>query len=347
MDVSEYWDQHAKAYSEATRDPAFLAAYDTAISLSGIEGKQVRCILDVSCGNGMLLARAMKKTQAKLLIGVDFSAEMLRLAKENLKDAGACVSSKPLDVYRKLAALSKKARHDKAALDEYRKVYAEHTALKEQRQGRPLAILLKQDMHKLSFEINPVADAVFFMFPVFDIMDKTSMHTKELDALIKELTLWVTYLYNLGNALNYLRPGGNLVVMIPVATASGKKPTYDLHKTMYKGMEKLGCKIASFEPYESPRLAKILDRLYGYDDVHTLEFLAASFTRTPETAGTAAQRAEIVKKSKEALSLLRRTKKDMPVYMSTGKDGRMRMTDLGGLEVDIDEMILKIKRLFK
>jgi len=65
MEHSDYRDGHAKAYSEAARDPAFLAAYGQAISLSGIEGKQVRCIADISCGNGMLLALAMKKAQAK------------------------------------------------------------------------------------------------------------------------------------------------------------------------------------------------------------------------------------------------------------------------------------------
>jgi len=67
---------------------------------------------------------------------------MLKLAKENLKNAGACVSSKPLEVYKKLAALAKRAAHDNSALEEYNKAYAEHTAPKEQRQGRPLAILL-------------------------------------------------------------------------------------------------------------------------------------------------------------------------------------------------------------
>ncbi len=344
MEDSEYWDKRALGYAKLTRDHAFLEAYDKAIALSGIEGKQANCILDISCGNGVLLSRAIKRSKTKLLIGVDYSAEMLKLAKENLRDAGACVSSKPLEAYKRLAALLKRPHHLLSAPDQYRKVWDEYTAIKEKRAGKPLAVLLKQDMAALSFEVKPVADVVFFMFPAFGSLRGTNMPIKELNSLVREIQAWSSHLSSLGNALNYLREGGRLVVMLTIASKEGLKGHYGLHKQIFKAMERLGCKVSHFEVYRNQRLAGMFNKFYE-EEGFELEFLTAVFTRTKDTAKIAALREDIVKSMMEALNVLKLSRLPARVCITRNRQGRLCIAELGGQQIDLDEITAKIAGL--
>lgn len=344
MDTSEYWDKRALGYAKLTRDQAFLEAYDKVIALSGIEGKQVNSILDISCGNGALLSRAIKSSNTKLLIGVDYSEEMLRLAKDNLKDAGACVSSKSIEIYKRLYRLLERAKKGEQVMEEYRKVWDEYTAIKEKKAGKPLAVLLKQDMDALRFEIKPVADVVFFMFPVFGSLKGTNMPTKELNSLVKEIAAWSSHLSSLGNALNYLREGGRLVVMLSIASTPELKGKYGLHKQIFKAMERLGCKVSHFEVYRNQRLADMFSKFYE-EEGFELEFLTAVFTRTKDTAKTAALREDIVKSMTAALKVLNLSRFPARVCITRNRQGRLCIAELGGHQIDLDEITTKIAGL--
>ena len=344
MDDSEYWDKLALGYAKLTRDHAFLEAYDKAIALSGIEGKQINCMLDISCGNGTLLARAIKISQPKIVIGVDYSAEMLKLARDNLKEAGACVSSKPLEVYKRLASLARRAKGGEQVMAEYRKVWDEYTAIKEKKAGKPLAVLLKQDMAALRFEIKPVADVVFFMFPVFGNLKSTNMPSKELNSLVNEIQVWSSHLSSFGNALNYLKEGGRLVAMLSIASTPELKGKYGLHKQIFKSMERLGCKVSHFEVYRNQRLAGMFSKFYE-EEGFELEFLTAVFTRTKDTAKTAALREDIVKSMTKALAVLKLSRLPARVCITRNGKGRLCMAELGGQQIDLDEITEKIAGL--
>ena len=343
MNGSKYWDKRAVKYSELTKTPVFAKEYDRALKLSGIEGKQINCILDICCGDGTLLACAIKRSKVKFAIGVDYSSEMIKLARENLKKAGACVSRKPVDVYNKLAQLTRRAMKGEKVMDEYRRVYDEHLALKQKVKGMPLGVLLKQDMKMISFGVKPVADAVFFVFPVFGSISSTNMPDVRLQSAVKEVLAWSYHLYHFGNALNYLRPGGKLVVLLSITTPKGVERSHKLHKDMFRAMEKLGCTLSKFEVYEDPELAR--EFMNFYDDKRiNLDFIAAVFTRTEDKSNTAAVRKDIVETCRNTFSVLEQTKSKGPIFV-THVRGRVEFTDERGRKFYLDDVITKLSRL--
>lgn len=292
MEESLGWDERAVAYSELTLTPAFERAYDKAIALSGIEGKQINCILDISCGNGRLLSRAIKKANVKIAIGVDFSGEMLRLAKDNLKDAGACVSSKPLEVYKKLYHILARGRKGEQVIEEYRRVYDEYTAIKEKRAGKTLAVLLKQDRNELKFEMKPVADAVFFTFPYLGNLRSTTPVEKDVDYLTSRIILWAHVTYNFCNALNYLKEEGRLVTLVPALLK--EKEEYAFLKAIFNSLERAGCRIDHFELEENKPLKDLFFKLDQYQGGDA-RFLWAVISRTKDKPNMPAIRGGLAK----------------------------------------------------
>jgi len=299
MGESQGWDERAAAYSELTLTPAFEKVYGKAIMLSGIEGKQVNCILDISCGNGVLLSRAIKKSQAKIAIGVDFSGEMLKLAKENLRKAGACVSSKPLDAYKRLHHILARGRKGEQVIEEYRRVYEEYTAIKEKKAGKPLAVLLKQDRNDIKFEIKPVADAVFFTFPYLGNLRSAQPVEKDVEYLTSRVMLWAHVTYNFCNALNYLKEDGRLVTLIPALLH--EKGEYAFLKAIFKSLERAGCRITHFELEENKPLKDLFFKLDEYKDKEA-RFLWAVISRTKDKPNMPAIREGL---AKSALHIIR------------------------------------------
>ena len=341
MDESQGWDERAVAYSELTLTPAFEKAYDKAIALSGIEGKQVNCILDVSCGNGRLLSRAIKKADVKIAIGVDISGEMLRLAKDNLKDAGACVSSKPLEVYKKLYRVLARGRKGEQVIEEYRRVYDEYTAIKEKRAGKTLAMLLKQDRNDLKFELKPVADAVFFTFPYIGNLRSAQPVEKDVDYLTSRIIIWAHVTYNFCNALNYLKEEGRLVTLVPMLLH--EKEEYEFIKTIFKSLERAGCRIAHLELEDNKPLKDLFFKLDQYKGGDA-RFIWAVITRTKDTPNMPAIREGLAKSALQMIKFLERA--ETPGKARLAKNRKEHWCILiGKEELDLIETLATIKAI--
>lgn len=90
----ERFDRWAEGYDRSILSPFF--AYAHHMIIRALNPKQEQRILDVGCGTGKLLGKIYKLTEGKELVGVDYSREMIKVAKEKrskdieFKVADAC-----------------------------------------------------------------------------------------------------------------------------------------------------------------------------------------------------------------------------------------------------------------
>jgi ubiquinone/menaquinone biosynthesis C-methylase UbiE len=93
----ELWDKRAK-FQDQTHYSGLKAKYFEELSLKKITeivDFQDRLVLDIGCGTGWMTLKLAPKT--KKIIGIDFSQEMIRRAKEKLNGSFQNVSFKVMD----------------------------------------------------------------------------------------------------------------------------------------------------------------------------------------------------------------------------------------------------------
>ncbi len=86
MNIRDTYDNEAIVYENTSRavNIFFDESLDCLVDNINIDNSNLR-VLDVCCGTGILTERVFKMYSNAEIVGVDFSCEMLNIAKDRLK----------------------------------------------------------------------------------------------------------------------------------------------------------------------------------------------------------------------------------------------------------------------